>query len=337
MALVALLLTGVAAVAWEMHVRALGYAPTLNNNPDLWAECRRAVKPDSVVIIGDSRAWFDMDLDALEQGLGRRPVQLAIPGSCVYPVLEDLANDESFHGTVICSVVPLMYLVPAGRPLQNSLDAVNRYHKQTVAQHAGEHLGMLLEEHIAFLKDDDLTLAELLNQLPIPNRANALIGPPLPPYFSSVDRERRSRMVEACALPGPLQTRVRDGWLPLFTPPPPPTYIPKDVFMAFVADATEKRFHDSAESVRKIKARGGSVVFVRFPVSGALKEHEDRITPRAGPWTRLLKETGAPGIYFEDYPELASFQCPEWSHLSAGDSVEFTRRLVPHLKQALGM
>ncbi len=43
-----------------------------------------------------------------------------------------------------------------------------------------------------------------------------------------------------------------------------------------------------------------------------------------------------PGIYFEDYPELADFTCPEWSHLSAGDSVEFTKRLVPHLRAALG-
>jgi hypothetical protein len=29
------------------------------------------------------------------------------------------------------------------------------------------------------------------------------------------------------------------------------------------------------------------------------------------------------------------FNCPEWSHLSAGDSVEFSKRLVPHLRKAL--
>ncbi len=59
------------------------------------------------------------------------------------------------------------------------------------------------------------------------------------------------------------------------------------------------------------------------------------MTPRQGPWNRLLQMSGAPGIYFEDYPELASFTCPEMSHLSAPDSVEFTKRLVPHLKAAL--
>jgi hypothetical protein len=70
-------------------------------------------------------------------------------------------------------------------------------------------------------------------------------------------------------------------------------------------------------------------------MSGKLKELEDMGTPRVGPWNRIIRETGAPGIYFEDYPELASFTCPEWSHLSAPDAVEFSKRLMPHLKAAL--
>ena len=67
---------------------------------------RRRVEPESVVIIGDSRAWFDLDLDELQKGLGKRPVQLAMGGGCAYPVLADLANDKTFHGTIICSFVP---------------------------------------------------------------------------------------------------------------------------------------------------------------------------------------------------------------------------------------
>src|SRR5690242_14366893 len=76
--LVTVALTAVATVAWEIRARALGYAPTLNDTSDLWADRREPVKPASVVIIGDSRALFDTDLDVLEQGLGRRPVQLAL-------------------------------------------------------------------------------------------------------------------------------------------------------------------------------------------------------------------------------------------------------------------
>src|SRR3954470_12273909 len=96
----------IAVAAWEVHVRSLGYEPTLNDTSDLWAEARRHVEPESIVLVGDSRIWFDMDLDQLQQGLGKRPIQLGLAGGCGYPVLADLANDEHFHGTVVCSIVP---------------------------------------------------------------------------------------------------------------------------------------------------------------------------------------------------------------------------------------
>jgi hypothetical protein len=335
LALTAALLTLIAAAGWEIRCRAWGYAPTLNDTPELWAWRRRDVKPDSLVIIGDSRPFFDLDLGVLQQGLGPRPIQLALAGSCAFPMLADLADDPTFHGTVICSIVPGMFFAPAGPPVQNSLDALKSYHHGTWAQRSGNGLGMMLEEHVAFLRLEDLTLGELLKKLPIPNRPDAQVGPALPPYFGLVDRERRARMFDQCAQPGPLQDRVKYGWLPLFTPPPPPDYVPREVFFAGLKAATEARFRDTTAAVRKIRARGGRVVFVRFPVSGELKKLEDKLTPRSGLWTRLLKDTGAPGIYFEDYPELAAFECPEWSHLSAPQSVDFSRKLVPHLQAAL--
>jgi hypothetical protein len=107
--------------------------------------------------------------------------------------------------------------------------------------------------------------------------------------------------------------------------------------MAQIGKAIETRFRDISAAVEKFRARGGKIVFVRFPVVSKLKEIEDQITPREQTWEPLLKRTNAPGIYFEDFPELATFNCPEWSHLSAGDSVEFSRRLVPYLRAALQM
>ncbi|MDQ6626770.1 MAG: hypothetical protein M3Y69_11640 [Verrucomicrobiota bacterium] len=325
----------IAVAAWEVHCRSVGYAPTLNDTDDLWAEARRRVEPESIAIIGDSRPWFDLDLDELERGLGKRPVQLAQPGSCGYPVLEDLANDDRFHGTVICSIVPGMWFVPAGPPLARSADAVKRYHGQTWAQRVSHEISVPIEQSFAFLKQDDLTMAALLKEIPIPDRPYAQVPPRTPPYFCSIDRERRARMVERCAQSGPLQDKVKGRWLRLFTPPPPPSYVPPEIFGAKMGAAVEKRYADTKAAVDKLRARGGKVVFVRFPVSGQLKAHEDRTTPREKTWEPLLQQTAAPGIYFEDFPELASFECPEWSHLSAGDSVEFTKRLVPHLRTAL--
>jgi hypothetical protein len=325
--------------AWEAYCRSIGYRPTLNDNEDLWALQRRKVTPESIVIVGDSRGWFDLDLDELQKGLGRRPVQLAMGGGCAYPVLADLAQDETFHGTIICSVVPRLFFAPPGTPpMERGEKAVRRFHAQTPAQRASQYLAMPLEEHVAFLKQEDLTLDDLLKRLPIPNRPGALVPPRLPPYFGTIDRERHARMIEECARPGSeLAKQIQQMWIPLFTPPPPPTYIPKEQFMAKMMEAIEDRFRDTIAAIEKIRARGGKIVFVRLPHSGGLKALEDRNSPRARTWDPLLKRTGAPGIYYSDFPELAGFNCPEWSHLSAGDSEEFTRRLVPHLRAALQM
>jgi hypothetical protein len=324
-----------AAAAWEMYVRSLGYAPTLNDTEDLWVQARRSVQPESIVIVGDSRALFDLDLDELQTGLGKRPVQLAMAGSCAYPVFADLANDERFHGTVICGIVPGMFFAPGGPLVETSEKALRRYRHQTLAQRASHHLGIFLEERVAFLKQEDLTLPMLLMRLSIPDRPHAQVPPTFPPYFQTVDRERRMRMTEQCAKPGELQSRVQQIWLPLFTPPPPPTYVPKEIFLANIGKAIEARFKDTVASVNKLRARGGKIVFVRFPNSGELKALEDRLSPRDRTWELLLKSTAVPGIHFEDHPELSGFTCPEWSHLSAGDSVEFSKRLVPHLRTAL--
>ena len=128
-----------ATMGWELYCRAIGYGPTLDDNADLWTLRRRAVTPESIVIIGDSRGWYDVDLDELQKGLGKRPIQLAMGGGCGYPVLADLAKDESFHGAIICSVVPHIFFAPPGTPpMERGEKAVKRFHSQTPAQRASQ-------------------------------------------------------------------------------------------------------------------------------------------------------------------------------------------------------
>jgi hypothetical protein len=250
-----------------------------------------------------------------------------------------LADDKNFHGTIICSVVPFLFFAPDGTPpMIRAEKGVKRFRNQTPAQRVSEYLAMPLEEHVAFLKPDDLSLEALLNKLPIPDRPGALVPPRFPPYFQTEDRERRARMWDKCAEPGSeLAKQIQQIWLPLFTPPPPPTYVPKNVFAAQMNENLQKRFADVTAAVGRLRSRGGRIIFIRFPYTGELKQLEDRIMPRALSWDRLLKMSGAPGIYYSDFPELSGFDCPEWSHLSAGDSVEFSKRIVPHLRDALNM
>src|SRR5947208_16175817 len=218
---------------WESYCRSIGVGPTLDDKEDLCTMTRQRVEPESVVIIGDSRGWYALDLDELQKGLGKRPVQLAMGGGCGYPVLADLADDKTFHGTIICSFVPRLFFAPPGTPpMERGEKAVRRSHTQTPAQQASQYIAMPLEEHVAVLKQEELTLDDLLKRLPIPNRPYAQVSRRLPPYVGRLDRERRARMIEECAWPGSeLQRRIQQLWLPLFTPPPPPTYFPKEEFV----------------------------------------------------------------------------------------------------------
>lgn len=330
------LLTALATAGWEAAVRLRGYGPAPDDNADLWAERRAAVRPDSLVLVGTSRMLFNADLDVLERALGRRPVQLALAGSSPFPVLADLAQDESFRGTVILDLVPAMFLAPGGPPMEVSLKALQRHREWTPAQRWSHELGKPVEANLAFLNADDLALGKLLERIELTERAGFHAPPKLPPYFYTVDAERRGRMVpEAAVIGSPLQQTVVSRWLPLFTPPPPPAHVPPEQFGAMMSRTIEARFGETQRHIAAIRARGGDVVFVRMPVQGPLLEREEMLAPLAATWDRLVRENNVAAINFTDHAELASFTLPEWSHLSAPDSVEFTRRLAPHLQRAL--
>ena len=321
-----------AVSGWEWHCRARGYEPGLDDTSDLWVEARRSVQSDSTVIIGSSRSLFDLDLDLLEKGLGRRPVQLALVGSCAYPMLRHLADDPTFHGTVICDIVPSLLLVPSmAPPYKNAEKAIRRYQTQTWAQRSGQLLSLPLEYTFGAMQQDDLTLSALLRDLPIPDRPKAQVGPRLPPCFSTIDRDRRTRMKERVLTDQVLRDRIKFGWPPLFTPPPKPSWIPDAAYADFMGKLFNGRFDEMAKAVADLRARGARVVFLRLPNSGELHELESRLTPRAAVWDRLITATGCPGVHFEDHEELTGFECPEWSHLSAADSVTVTTRLTPIL------
>src|SRR5262249_42444375 len=142
-----------ATITWELYCRSLGYRPTLNDNEDLWTLRRHVIEPESIVVIGDSRAWFDADLDEFQKGLGKRPIQLAMAGSTVWLLLSYLWEKNIFHGTIICVVFLFLFFAPgAPPPMERAEKGVKRFRNQTPAQRFSEYLAMPLEEYVAFLK-----------------------------------------------------------------------------------------------------------------------------------------------------------------------------------------
>jgi hypothetical protein len=332
----AVTVVAVAVAGWEAHVRQLGYGPTLDDTPNLWAQVRTraaGVGPDQVAFVGASRTLFDMDLHAFQQEAGGPwPIQLATVGSNPLVILEDLARDPSYAGTTIVGVVPALIAAAAGPPVSSPTKFVVHYHQWSVANRMELPLVLWLDEHFAFINQDDLTLSQLIDgSLDLPLRPK-VYAPKLPGYMYTLDRSRQARMIERVATVAEVQQRIRQGWLPLFQGPPKPGAFTDKQWGQMMSDGWEGNLRRIKQSVSRITARGGKVIFSRLPSTGGVLELEDRATPRASIWDRILAETGAPGIYFEDYPELAGFDCPEWSHLNAGDATEYTRRLARILK-----
>jgi hypothetical protein len=65
-------------------------------------------------------------------------------------------------------------------------------------------------------------------------------------------------------------------------------------------------------------------------------ESETAAYPRDQYWEPLLKYTNTPGIHYADYPAIANFVCPEWSHLQPKDVITFTGELVRILRDEHG-
>jgi hypothetical protein len=84
--------------------------------------------------------------------------------------------------------------------------------------------------------------------------------------------------------------------------------------------------------VDRITQRGGKVIFVRTPSSGPFWVGEQKGFPRAQYWDRMLAVTGQPGIHFADHPETAHYICPEFSHLSPDDAIDYTKHLITQIE-----
>ncbi len=325
---VALVVSLVVVAGWEAACRSWGYGPSRDDTPEFWAEHRDRAVGDALVVIGSSRVLFDLDLPTLERGMGRRPVQLAVVGSSPRPFFADLAGDESFRGTLIVGVTPNLYFVPGGPLLEKAEKWVKERSARSPSRRASATLYAPLDRRLAFLNPEDLTLGAMLRELPIANREKSAIPPRLPPYIGGLDDDRQLRMSERLARDPAFQERIKGIWKPLLQAAPP-------MAPEVLAKLRDQHVAESAEWVRRIRSRGGKVVFVRPPSTGWFREFEQQTVPTAGYWGELLAGTEAPGIHFEHHPSLAGFDCPEWSHLTAEDAVRYTEALVPLLKEAL--
>ncbi len=308
--------------AWEWRMRTLGLTTRdLDDSKSHWAVERRKVggpEDQGVVIIGSSRILWDSNLDVWEEMTGRRPIQLALPGTNPRQFLEDFANDESFKDFLVVGVTPDLYFGDwPGIPQFSGLTTFWR--EETPSKRFGHRVGMLLERQFAFL-DGAYSLGNLVDRVPVRDR-EGVRGPMRDVWkIWEVGPDRQYYLWPRIQTDERLREHARWVWGPFDGKRMPD-------------DSIARAIEQSKRDVAKIRARGGEVVFVRSPSAGLYYEHELQSVPRRKTWEPLLRETDSFGIHFEDYPEMQNLEVPEWSHLSRDSAVKFTRAYVTVLKQ----
>jgi hypothetical protein len=303
---------------WEWHWRGEGVRPSTMNSDGLWAIQRRRIdqgEGNATVAIGSSRMLFGLQLDEWERLDGQRPIQLALEGTSPVPVLEDLAADTAFTGRLLVGVSPDLFF--SGYSYRKT--ALTWPSRETPAQHAGQWLSQhLLEPVFAFL-DPDYALFAVLKRAPWPDRAGVRTELDVRKLtFSSADRN--TRMWERVERDTAYQQLAQRIWAQNFGLPP-------GVTPDMAAAGRDAEIEKAVQAVATLRARGVSVVFVRFPSSGGYYAFEQGALPRDSSWDVLITKAGVPGVHFEDHPTLQGYDTPEWSHLTAREADRYTAAL----------
>lgn len=329
-ALLMFIIVVASVAAWEIHLRKAGVTRTYDDGGPLWSDKRSQVyqpAEKATVFIGSSRIKFDLDIPTWETMTGNKAIQLACVGSNPIPLLQNLADDRDFKGRLVVDVTEILFFSTAPPNLERPLTNIKYYKDRTPAQKASFAIDHLLESQLAFLDKDNFSLNAYLNKIPVKNRPGVFVEPIFPWQFGRVNFSRQETMTPEFVNDTNLHRRVTNIWefFRKMSKDPPASGAKLDSLLKVVKDAVEK-----------IKARGGSVFFVRTPSSGPFWQGEQMGYPRDKYWARILQETGCDGLHFTDYPALSHFTCPEWSHLSPSDAILFTKEFIRILREEKG-
>jgi hypothetical protein len=325
-ALLMLLLTITFIVAWELFWRSKGFDISYNDDEALWADRRAQVyqpADKATVFIGASRIKFDLDIPTWEKLTGEKAVQLSIVGSNPRPLLHDLAEDPNFKCKLVIDITEPLFFSGKGREVIPR-KAIDFYKKYSPSQKFSSSTSYLLESNLVFLDYDRFSLDALLKDMDFENRKTVRAKPVFPKDFGLTMLSRQSYMSERFLSDTSLQNQQINAWKKAGA---------MDRTPGVKGDTLIRVFKEVKSAIDKIEARGGKVIFVRTPSSGGYLEKEDAVYPREAYWDQLLAFTKKDGIHFKDYPETASLICPEWSHLSTKDAIDYTNSLVKQLKQ----
>jgi hypothetical protein len=303
---------------WEAYWRAYGVAPTYTNDNGLWAIQRRRIdagEGDATVIVASSRPFFDIQLPVWQQLDGRRPIQLAFEATSPRAFVEDLAADPRFTGRLIIGIDPQVFF----QNFSVHLDALAYARKESPSQRIGQWLSMrFIEPYFAF-DQPDYALQTVLARQAWPARPGKLQLSAVR-KLADYDADRNGYIWTKVVDDPQYRELARGIWRERFAPG---AQLPPVKLRQLIKEQIDR----TATAVAKLRARGVKVLFVRLPSDSEYLDYENRLFPRATTWEPLLAAAKAPGLHFQDYPELQGYYLPEWSHMTRAEAERFTTAL----------
>jgi hypothetical protein len=325
---IAIVFLFIALAAWEWKWRSFGAEPTYRNSDSAWAMQRRRInhgEGHKTVLIGSSRVLFDVQLHVWERMMGERPIQLALEGTSPIFALEDLADDPQFTGRLLVGITPPLFFTGFDRRVK----AVKTWRNKSPSARAGQWLSMtFIEPFFSSYEEDFALMTVLRRQEWWPERPGVRVMRDVR-RLAVQDNQRNTRLWSKLENDPAYNELSKSIWRQLFAPPPGMT---PEKGRAIAQEQVER----AVKAVAKLRERGVAVIFIRPPSDGEFLAAENGGFPRERTWNVLLERTGAPGIHFEDFPELREFRPVEWSHLSGADADEFTEALCAILQREFG-
>ena len=291
----------------EVFWRLVGCGPATGDT-QRWFDIRSQVRNDSnaIVLIGTSRVLCGLDPDILTDELpGYRAYSLAMSGTDPMPVLEDLAQDPGFRGTVICENAESQGFEPypfRQIPLELKWARLPFSDDQRHFLHSAANVITSRRNSIWSLVDR--TGAD--EPAVVPSSATLKQTRFLPldfgPRQASYQRGRN-------------RTRVLERYEAWMRRSP---YLAENSVFARIP-----------EWVAQIRGRGGEVIFVQMPTRGETR----RLTMNLfGDYTRQFESHFQPYIDCNREPDLKDFPSADESHLDGAAARRFSSAFARTLR-----
>lgn len=315
-----------------------GFAPTVDDTKDRWLNERKratALGSKAMVIVGASRVQLGFDIKTLRKETAMEPVQLAIDGSSYVPILSGLARDPTISGTIIVDLMPGPISFDVG-PL-----GASQHYQADYEVLAGT--GFQWPTYLTF---ENWLSEKMKNNLanyangarPWDSMLKRVLNPSaIPQYLVTFSDRSRQADYSQVAMPEFYLNRVlRHIGNPAEIPSNQPSQDLMRQLVQYIGHMkpsagmrqSEQGLNALQSAVSVIQARGGRVYFVAMPTSGLVLAADKNRFPRELYWDKVVASTTAKTIHWQDYADMAGFECPDGSHLDRRDTVSFTNAFI---------